>query len=330
MRHIAANLMTVLIVAGLCLAVAIFYAKEQFSGPGPLTEETLVSLPRGVTLRETSTLLAEAGAIESETIFRLGSRYLGQDRALKYGEYVIPEGASMEEILALIVSGKTQQYRVTVPEGLTSHQVIALLEAAEVLTGETPEVPPEGHIAPDTLFVSRGQTREEVLARMVAAQDGILQSAWENRQEDLPLDSPEEMLILASIVQAEAGAGELDKVASVFVNRLRRGQKLEADATVRYGLTLGKEKLGRGLRRSELAKQTPYNTYQIVGLPPTPISNPGREAIEAVAKPAETDYLYFVADGSGGHAFTDSYQQHLRNVANWRRIERERQAAENQ
>ncbi|MEM0943587.1 MAG: endolytic transglycosylase MltG, partial [Pseudomonadota bacterium] len=173
---------------------------------------------------------------------------------------------------------------------------------------------------------AREADRGEVLARMVAAQDRILAEAWENRAQDLPLETPEEMLILASIVQAEAGAGELPKVASVFVNRLRRGQKLEADATVRYGITLGKSKLGRGLRRSELDKPTPYNTYTIPALPPTPIGNPGKAAIEAVANPDETDYLFFVADGTGGHAFAKTYDEHLRNVAVWREIERSRQS----
>lgn len=325
MRNIAANALSLMIVGGIVLAIVIVQGRQQFVSPGPLTEETLVSLEPGVSLRETSELLAKSGAIDSEMIFRLGTRYSGRDRDIKFGEYLIPKGASMEEILGLLVSGKTQQYKVTVPEGLTSHQVVALLGEAEILTGDAPEAPPEGRIAPDTHFVARDQSRGEVLARMLAAQEQILAEAWESRQADLPLKTPDEMLILASIVQSEAGLGELPQVASVFVNRLRRGQKLEADATVRYGLTLGKEKIRRGLRRSELNKATPYNTYQITGLPPTPISNPGRAAIEAVANPAQTDYLYFVADGSGGHAFAKTFAEHKKNVVRWREIEKQRQ-----
>ncbi|MEM8790793.1 MAG: endolytic transglycosylase MltG [Pseudomonadota bacterium] len=326
MRHVASNVLSLLIVAGLVLAATIFHGRSEFVAPGPLEEELLVTVPAGANLRDTSAILAEAGVIDSELIFRLGARYTGKDRQIKFGEYRIPAQASMEEVLALIVSGQTEQYKVTVPEGMTSWQVVERLKAQELLTGEIAEVPLEGHVAPDTHFFTRNQTREEVLAKMVEAQESILAEAWEKRQPDLPLESMEEMLILASIVQSEAGAGELDKVASVFINRLNRGQRLEADATVRYGLTLGQEKLRRGLRQSELDRKTPYNTYQITGLPPTPISNPGRAAIEAVANPAETDFLYFVADGTGGHAFAKTYNEHMRNVAVWRRIERERQA----
>ncbi|MEM7178744.1 MAG: endolytic transglycosylase MltG [Pseudomonadota bacterium] len=328
MRHLAANVLSILIVLGIGVAGVIAYAKQSFTAPGPLAGEVLVDLPKGANLRDTSELLAKSGAIDSELLFRLGTRYEGRERDIKFGEYRIPAGASMQEILALIVTGRTEQYKVTVPEGLTSHEIVALLQGQELLSGDLGEVPPEGHIAPDTHFVSRDQPREEVLGLMVAAQDRILADAWEARQPDLPLKSPEEMLILASIVQGEAGAGELDKVASVFINRLREGRRLEADATVRYGLTLGREKLGRGLKRSELNKKTPYNTYQIAGLPPTPISNPGRAAIEAVANPAETDFYFFVADGSGGHAFAKTLKEHQRNVAAWRKIEKARQASE--
>ena len=330
MRHVAANVMSLLIVAGLVLVAVIFQGRESFRAPGPLAEEALFSVPSGANIRTVSEQLAEAGVIDSEMIFRLGARYTGQDRRLKFGEYRIPAKASMEDVLALIVSGRTEQYRVTVPEGMTSFQVVARLNAQDLLTGEITDVPLEGHVAPDTHFFTRNQPRAEVLAKMVEAQEAILAEAWANRQADLPLRNSEEMLILASIVQSEAGAGELDKVASVFINRLNRGQKLEADATVRYGLTLGREKLRRGLRQSELDRSTPYNTYQIVGLPPTPISNPGRAAIEAVANPATTDFLFFVADGTGGHAFAKTYNEHLRNVRVWRQIEQQRrQEAEN-
>ncbi|MEM7505509.1 MAG: endolytic transglycosylase MltG [Pseudomonadota bacterium] len=326
MRNIAANVISIMIVVGLGLVGLITYGKQQFVAPGPLQDEVLVEVPEGANLSTTTRLLASNGAIDNEMIFRLGTRYSGLERQIKYGEYRIPPEASMEEILGLIITGRTETYKVTVPEGLSSHEVVALLDDHEILTGDTPDAPPEGHVAPDTHFVSRNQSREDVLTLMLTAQESILAQAWENRQPDLPLETPEEMLILASIVQSEAGAGELDKVASVFINRLRQGRRLEADATVRYGLTLGKEKLRRGLRQSELDKRTPYNTYQIAGLPPTPISNPGKAAIEAVANPAKTDFLFFVADGTGGHAFSRTFEEHLKNVAKWREIERQRQS----
>ena len=328
MRHIASNVLTLMIVAGFVLAGIIVFGKQQFATAGPLEEDLVVALPRGANLKQTSELLAGSGAIANELIFRLGARYSGRERDIKFGEYRIPAGASMAQILDLIVSGRTEQYRVTVPEGLTSHEVVALLGTQEILEGDPPAVPPEGAVAPDTHFVSRGQSRQDVLQTMLDAQQRILTEAWERRQPDLLLESPEEMLILASIVQSEAGGGELREVASVFVNRLRQGIKLEADATVRYGITLGKEKLGRGLRRSELDRETPYNTYKIPALPPTPISNPGRAAIEAVADPAETDYLFFVADGTGGHAFSRTFEEHLENVKRWREIEKSRQTSE--
>ncbi|MEM0924207.1 MAG: endolytic transglycosylase MltG [Pseudomonadota bacterium] len=328
MRHIASNVLTMMIVAGLVLTAVIAFGKEQFSAQGPLAQEIVVEVPSGASLRDTSEILSGAGAIDNAFLFRLGARYSGRDQDLKAGEYRLEPGASMDEILGIIVSGRSVQYRVTVPEGLTSHEVVALLGEAQILSGEAPAAPPEGMVAPDTHFVARGQARQDVLQKMLDAQQAILAEAWENRQPDLPLANPEEMLILASIVQSEAGGGELREVASVFINRLRRGLRLEADATVRYGVTLGKEKLGRGLRRSELEKVTPYNTYKIAALPPTPISNPGRAAIEAVSDPAETDYLFFVADGTGGHAFSRSYEEHLENVKRWREIEKSRQVSE--
>jgi UPF0755 protein len=218
-----------------------------------------------------------------------------------------------------------------VVEGLSSHAVVELIRKVDVLTGEIEETPPEGAIAPDTYNVTRGDKRADVLARMVTAQSNRLAAAWESRQEGLPLKSPEEALVLASIVEKETGLdGERGKVAGVFINRLRRGMRLQSDPTVIYGITLGKETLGRGLRRSELNARTDYNTYQIDGLPPTPIANPGQAAIQAVMQPESTDAIYFVADGTGGHAFATNLRDHQNNVAAWRRIERERAEQNNQ
>ncbi|MEM9269293.1 MAG: endolytic transglycosylase MltG, partial [Pseudomonadota bacterium] len=208
-------------------------------------------------------------------------------------------------------------------------EVVERLRQTEDLVGDIAQVPPEGSLAPDTYSFSRGATRESVLAQMLSAQEEILANAWANRADDLPIDSPEDLLVLASIIEREAGgAEEWAKVASVFVNRLNKGMRLEADATVRYGITLGERKLRRGLLRSVLDRVTPYNTYKIDGLPPTPIANPGRLAIEATAQPDTTEYIFFVADGTGGHAFSVTYEEHNRNVREWRRIEAERRAAQ--
>ncbi len=326
MRNVAANALSVLIVLGIVLLVAIGVAKREFAAPGPLEEEVIVQVPKGADIRETSALLAESGAIGNETLFRLGARYRGEARAIRYGEYRIPPRASMEEILAMMVRGDTVVHRITVAEGLTSWQVVELVRGSEVLTGEIEEVPPEGRLAPETYHVERGQTRAEVIDRMRALQEEILAEAWQKAEADLPLETPEEVLILASIVEKETGVPEeRARVASVFLNRLRRGMRLQSDPTVVYGITEGKGPLGRGLRQSELERRTPYNTYVIAGLPPTPIANPGREAIMAVVNPAETDFLYFVADGTGGHVFAETLAEHNRNVRDWREIERERQ-----
>ena len=323
MRHFAANVFSILIVVGLVVLLAIGLAKREFSAPGPLHEDVVILLPKGSGLKDTSRLLALHGAIGNEFIFRLGARYRREHRAMKYGEYRIPAGASMDEVLVMLVDGKTVGHKVTVPEGLTSFQIVELLRGAEILTGEIVDIPSEGSLAAETYSVERNQSRSDVLKQMTELQVAVLAEAWEKRVPDLPLASPEEVLVLASIVEKETGvAEERSRVASVFVNRLKRGMKLQSDPTVVYGVTEGKGPLGRGLRRSELDRATPYNTYVIEGLPPTPIASPGRDAIMAVVNPEETDFLYFVADGTGGHVFAKTLQEHNRNVAQWRELEK--------
>ncbi len=217
------------------------------------------------------------------------------------------------------------RYRVSLAEGVTSWQVVEALKAFEALSGEVSEIPAEGSLAPDSYDVSAGQDRNDILKAMQDKQQLRINAAWENRQEGLPLESPEEMLILASIIEKETGVpGERGQVASVFVNRLSQGMRLQTDPTVIYGVTKGQGTLGRGLRRSELNRPTPWNTYQIDGLPPTPIANPGLASLEAAVAPDNTDYVFFVADGTGGHAFAETLQEHNRNVAKWREIEAER------
>ena len=322
MRNIAANAFSILIVAGIVVLLAAGFAKQEFLAAGPLKEEVVVMLPKKAGLKDTARLLYQHGAIKNEFLFSLGARYRREDREIRFGEYRIAAGASMEEILALLVSGKSIQYFVTVPEGLTSYQIVELLLASETLIGEIEDVPPEGSLMPETYAIQRDTTRKEVLKRMADHQVAFVAEAWEKRAADTPLRSPEEMLVLASIVEKETGiASERARVASVFINRLKRGMKLQSDPTVVYGVTEGKAPLGRGLRRSELDRATPFNTYIIDGLPPTPIAAPGRDAIMAVVNPEVTNFMYFVADGTGGHVFAETLEQHNRNVAAWRRFE---------
>lgn len=221
------------------------------------------------------------------------------------------------------------RFRVTVAEGVTSWQVAEGLKRADFLAGEIAEVPPEGTLAPDSYEVDRGADRAALLAEMSARQAAILAGLWAARGEGLVYGSPEEALVMASIIEKETGVPEeRGQVASVFVNRLRRGMKLQTDPTVIYGVTKGEGVLGRGLRQSELRRATPWNTYVIDGLPPTPIANPGRASIEAALNPDATEYVFFVADGTGGHAFATTLEEHNRNVEAWRAIERERAAGE--
>jgi UPF0755 protein len=328
MRHVAANVLTLLVLGLVLLLGVVIWGQTQFREEGPLREPAVVEVERGAGLVTIARVLEEAGAIENPTVFRIGARYTGLDQGLRFGEYEIPPGASMEEILLLLNRGSNVFRRFTVPEGWTSWQVVDALNAREDLVGEIAEVPPEGSLAPATYDLSRGMDRNAVLERMAARQAQLLAQAWENRAPDLPLSSPDELLILASIVEKETGvAEERATVAAVFVNRLRRGMRLQTDPTVIYGITRGEGSLGRGLTRVELNEPTPWNTYAIDGLPPTPIANPGRAAIEAAANPPESDYYYFVADGTGGHAFARTLEEHNRNVRVWRQIEAERAAA---
>ncbi|MEM6679963.1 MAG: endolytic transglycosylase MltG [Pseudomonadota bacterium] len=327
MKHIAANVLGLLIVAGIAVGIAINWGKARIAAPGPLAEATVVQVPKGAGLNKISEIMAEAGIVSDARLFRLAAKYGGTARALKFGEYTFDPGVSVDAVLAKLSRGEVISYRVTVAEGLSSAEVVAILESTEVLTGEIAERPAEGSLAPDTYFVALGDTREQVIARMQAAQSAILAELWARRASALPLSGPEEALILASIVEKETGQdGERGKVASVFLNRLGRSMPLQSDPTVIYGITLGERSLGRGLRRSELRQPTPWNTYRIPALPPTPIANPGRAAIKAVLQPETTPFLYFVADGTGGHAFASTLAEHNANVAKWRQIERERRA----
>lgn len=323
-----------------------FYLQHVYSEPGPATDDgapRVVMVPKGASAGTIAQSLHYSGAIKDELHFRTAVRLLdllpGEegDLALKAGEYAVPSGASMKEIVALLSSGKSLQYAVIIPEGLTSAMIMKLLAEREwksttgapetyKLAGEPPPTPAEGVLLPGDYAVQRGDTIESVIARSIKAQQDLMAELWPNRQQGLPLKTPEEAINLASIVESETGVPEeRPQVASLFINRLRKPMRLQSDPTIVYGLTRGMP-LGHGLMVSEIARKTEWNTYQIDGLPKTPICNPGAESIKAVLNPAVTNYIYFVADGSGGHAFAATLGEHNANVARWREIEKQRNA----
>ena len=308
--------------ATLCIALVIagLWAVWSYRGPGPATAEgqpATVMLRKGAGLNEIAASLERANVVRSGAIFIAAAQATGAARSLKAGEYEFPSKAPMSRVLDDIRAGRIVRHNVTIAEGITSEMVIDILNAQDALTGVAP-TPPEGAILPETYDFQRGEDRAAVLQRMMDARDKLLATLWAKRQSGLPVSTPEEAVILASIVEKETGvAGERPQVASIFVNRLRKGMRLESDPTIIYGITKGRP-LGRRILLSELRAATPYNTYAIDGLPPTPIANPGRASLAAVLDPPTTDYLFFVADGSGGHAFAATYEEHQRNVEKWR------------
>lgn len=319
--------MILLLLATLAAGGAYYWGKQQFEAPGPLAAETTVVIPRGSGVSRIAAILLEAGIIEHDWLFKIGVKLSGKDQALKAGEFAFPAQVSMRGAMEILVAGITVVHKVTIPEGLSSWEIVQLLNAVPDLEGEAiAEIPAEGTLLPETYFFERGDTRQAILARMQAEHERAVAALWEGRQEGLPIDTQEEWITLASIVEKETGlAAERPLVASVFVNRLNRGMRLQSDPTVIYGITGGKGPLGRGLTRKELDTSTPYNTYTEDGLPPGPIANPGWASLQAVLHPEESDYLYFVADGTGGHAFAETLAEHNRNVQKWREIEKQRQ-----
>jgi len=320
-------LLILILLAALAAGGAWWWGKRQFDAPGPLAAETTLIVPKGAGLSRIAQLLADAGVIAEDWLFKIVVKLEGQDQALKAGEYAFPAGVSMRGVMDILVAGITVIHKVTVAEGLSSWEIVQVVNAAPDLEGEAiSAIPDEGSLLPETYFFQRGDTRQQILERMQVAHDLAVAELWGGRQEGLPIETEAEWIVLASIVEKETGlASERPMVASVFVNRLERGMRLQSDPTVIYGITGGKGPLGRGLTRKELDTSTPYNTYTEDGLPPGPIANPGRASLEAVLHPADTDYLYFVADGTGGHAFAETLAEHNRNVAKWREIEKQRQ-----
>ena len=306
--------------------VAAIWGGWRVFGPGPAAAtggSTDVELPTGGGLAGTGRALADARVVPSAIEFEAAAVLGGGAAHLQAGEYLIPSGASLWRILGMVRRGEVVRRFVTIPEGLTSRAAVEILDHTDFLTGDV-RPPPEGAILPETYEVKRGETRAHVLARMTGARDKLLTSLWRARRPGLPFRSPAEAVTLASVVEKETALPrERPRIAAVFINRLEKGMRLESDPTVIYGLT-GGVPLGHGLRASELASVTPYNTYKVAGLPPTPIANPGRAALAAALDPAPTNDLFFVADGTGGHVFAASFEDHKRNVAHWRDIERQR------
>lgn len=323
----------------LALAVAaggVFWVSSELDKAGPLEDGRTLIIRRGEGSRDIARRLQREGVISSEHVFvayylarQVSSWFGGKPLQLKAGDYELKPAISMREVADLIGQGKVALLRLTIPEGLTTHQIVERIRADQNLTGEVEMIPEEGALLPDTYLVQRGTSRQAVLGMMQAERDKFLQAAWEERQPDLPLESIDEAVILASIVQRETGRNDkFEDIASVFVNRLRRGMPLQSDPTILYGIDGGQVDWGRPIYRSEIQRKTSHNTYQISGLPPTPICNPGRHAIRAVLNPSQTNYLYFVASGSGSSVFSQTLEEHNLAVAKWRRIEREIRARE--
>ena len=379
-RHIASNALTFFIVALFLLAGIVSFGSKQYSEAGPLEQAICLQVEFGSNMRRVTQNLADEGAIKSAAVMRIGADYAKKANNLKAGNFLVPQAASMEEIVDIVTRGgrntcgtevvyrigvsRTQvlvreldpasnrfieiaafnpaqdevpsayatvkaetdtRYRVAMAEGVTSWQVLDALRNLDLLEMDVAETPAEGSLAPDSYEFVPGTTVSSILDQMMAAQSQILTEAWVGRADGVPLASPQEALILASIVEKETGVPEERRqVASVFVNRLNQGMRLQTDPTVIYGITKGEGILGRGLRQSELRRETPWNTYVIPALPPTPIANPGRASIEAALNPDSSPFIFFVADGTGGHAFATTLADHNRNVQAWRVIEAER------
>lgn len=376
-KHVASNVMSLFVLAGILLLGLITLGIESYRSSGPLTEARFFNVNQGDSLRVVSESLAEEGIISSAMLFRVGADYAGRAQDLKFGTYEIPASASMADVLNIVTaggrsvnrftatfvvrargaqmrvreqvpgqsasveiatfnageeppqayldlkeSGQRIAYQVNIPPGLTSWQIVEALKLADFLTGDIAELPAEGSLAPNTYERAEGSTRQSLVDEMADAQLLALQEIWAARADNLPILTPAEALTLASIIEKEtAVAEERGLVSSVFINRLNQGMRLQTDPTVIYGVTGGRAPLDRGLRRSELRGATPYNTYVISGLPPGPIANPGRAALEAAVNPDTSDYIFFVADGTGGHAFATTLAEHNQNVARWREIE---------
>ena len=308
---------------------SVFTTYSQFTAEGPLLEQKEVYIPKGKGLKQIARLLKREGVIYSPAVFILGVRASGNEDKIKAGEYAFPKGASSKMVMLILASGQTYIRKFKVPEGLSSYQIVALMNDAKGLVGDVSDMPKDGTLLPDTYHYSYGDTKEQMIVRMKNAMNRTLTELWEKRAENLPIKTPKEAVILASVVEKETSLKkERALIASAFVNRLNKGMKLQSDPTVIYALTDGRYDLKRSLTYKDLKVASPYNTYYIKALPKGPISNPGKATIEAVLHPADTNYLYFVADGTGGHAFAPTYEEHQKNVQNWRAVRKAKKKKE--
>src|SRR6516165_10181786 len=318
-------IITIVLFLMIGTGAAYYYGKQTIEAPGPLQEEKVVNIPSRAGMTDIADVLQREGVIDNNRWAFIGAVFALKARSeLKPGEYAFKEHASLRDVIGTIVEGKVVQHSVTIPEGLTSEQILARLSDNDIFSGTVREIPREGTLLPETYKFPRGTTREQVIQRMQAAQKRVVAEIWEHRSADLPpgIKAPQDLVTLASIVEKETGKpDERSRVAAVFVNRLKNRMRLQSDPTIIYGLTGGKGSLGRPILRSEIEQPTPYNTYLVDGLPPGPIANPGRASLEAAANPARTKELYFVADGTGGHVFSENYAEHQKNVARLRGIE---------
>jgi UPF0755 protein len=318
-------IITIVLVVLLGSGAAYIYGRQKIEAPGPLPEDKIVNIPARAGMTDIADILQREGVIDNNRWAFIGSVLALKARSeLKPGEYSFQKNASLRDVIGTMVEGKVVQHSVTIPEGLTSEQIVGRLSDNDIFAGSVREIPREGTLLPETYKFPRGTTREQVIQRMQQTQKRVLAEIWERRSPDIPIKSPEQLVTLASIVEKETGkADERSRVAAVFVNRLRQKIKLQSDPTIIYGLVGGKGTLGRPIKRSEIQQPSPYNTYVVDGLPPGPIANPGRASLEAAANPARTRDLFFVADGTGGHAFSDTYDQHQKNVGKLRQLEKQ-------
>ncbi|GAB6053477.1 hypothetical protein JCM17960_22970 [Magnetospira thiophila] len=314
--------LTLLMMVGAAFGGLYAWGYARFVEPGPLSSDRTILIAKGSGVAAIARQLQDLGILNNPQVFQVAVRLTGDGQGLRAGEYLIPASASIRDVLDILRQGKTLARRFTIAEGLTSDSVLDQLAAVEGLLGPLPHRVAEGDLLPETYYFSYGDQRADVVERMRQAMREALAEVWAGRAEGLPLKTPEEALILASLIEKETGlVGERVRVAAVFVNRLRKGMRLQSDPTVSYGLSPGVP-LGRPLTRADLQSQTPYNTYVIKGLPPGPICNPGRASLEAAVHPARTQDLYFVADGQGGHSFARTLTEHNKNVVKWRRLQK--------
>ncbi len=329
--RVVSGVMTILLVLMLTAGGLTLLMGHLYSRPGPLTLSQTVVIPKGASSNEIADDLEREGVVSSRLAFMANyyvqSRMRPKDVMLKHGEYLFKPNVSIREVIEILSEGKSVMYKVTIPEGLTSQQIVERLKGEENLSGEVTQIPAEGSILPETYSIEKGMQRQELLERMQLKQKQVLEAAWQRRQGELPFATPDQAVVMASIIEKETGrADERERIAGVFVNRLKKGMPLQSDPTILYGIYGGGVQWGKPILQSEKDAKNAHNTYQIKGLPPTPICNPGRPALEAALNPSQHGDIFFVADGTGGHIFSATLKDHNAAVTNWRKVEKDMRA----